>query len=207
LYRRQLTRLNCGVTRPQGYPTSITLNAKRWERGIGGEFTHLPPGSSDSQLSHRFTQPSPGVCATQPTSYVYARVRGALVGNHQRWARTACTRIARYIENESVYRSTTRAVTDAVGVWQGQLVGRHGYIAKCCHRQLWQCQGAYEVAIRFSKPAPTRFPSFPTSLMASSCSTRCCCSSASRKWGVAVSALFSVILISWRWLFTLLGGG
>jgi hypothetical protein len=26
-------------------------------------------------------------------------------------------------------------------------------------------------------------------------------------WGVAVSVLFSVIFILWRWLFTLLGGG
>jgi hypothetical protein len=39
------------------------------------------------------------------------------------------------------------------------------------------------------------------------CSTCCCCSGASRRWGVAVSALFSVIFISWRWLFSLLGGG
>jgi hypothetical protein len=30
---------------------------------------------------------------------------------------------------------------------------------------------------------------------------------ASRRCGVAVSALFSVIFNLWRWLFTLLGGG
>jgi hypothetical protein len=27
------------------------------------------------------------------------------------------------------------------------------------------------------------------------------------RWGVAVLALFSVIFITWRWLFSLLGGG
>jgi hypothetical protein len=36
-------------------------------------------------------------------------------------------------------------------------------------------------------------------------STCCYCSGASRRWGVAVLALFSVIFIFWRWLFTLLG--
>jgi hypothetical protein len=75
---------------------------------------------------------------------------------------------------------STRAAADVVvvlfvgalqvpvtGVWAGWgLVG----VAQCCHRQLWQCKGAYEAAIRFSKPAPTRFPSFPASSMASSCS-------------------------------------
>jgi hypothetical protein len=46
-------------------------------------------------------------------------------------------------------------------VWAGWgVVG----VAQCCHRQLWQCQGAYEAAIRFSKP-PTRFPCFPASSM------------------------------------------
>jgi hypothetical protein len=50
-----------------------------------------------------------------------------------------------------------------------------------------------------------RFPYFPASPMASSSST-CYCSGASRRRGVAVSALFSVIFILWRWLFTLLGG-
>jgi hypothetical protein len=108
---------------------------------------------------------------------------------------------------------STRAAADVVvvlfvgaltGVWAGWgVVG----VAQCCHRQLWQCQGAYEAAIRFSKPAPTRFPYFPASSMASSCSTCCCCSGASRRCGVAVSALFSVIFNLWRWLFTLLGGG
>jgi hypothetical protein len=108
---------------------------------------------------------------------------------------------------------STRAAADVVvvlfvealtGVWAGWgVVG----VAQCCQSQLWQCKGTYEAAIRFSKPAPTRFPSFPASSMASSCSTCCCCSGASRRWGVAVSALFSVIFIFWRWLFTLLGGG
>jgi hypothetical protein len=51
------------------------------------------------------------------------------------------------------------------GVWAGWgVVG----VAQCCHRQLWQWQGAYKAAIRFSKPAPTRFPYFPASSMASS---------------------------------------
>jgi hypothetical protein len=43
--------------------------------------------------------------------------------------------------------------------------------------------------------------------MASSCSTCCRCSGASRRCGVAVLAFFSVIFDLWRWLFTLLGGG
>jgi hypothetical protein len=64
-----------------------------------------------------------------------------------------------------------------------------------------------EAAIRFSKPAPTRFPSFPASSMASSCSVCCRCSGVSRRCDVAVLAFFSVILCFWRWLFTLLGGG
>jgi hypothetical protein len=46
----------------------------------------------------------------------------------------------------------------------------------------------------------TRFPYFPASSMVSSCSTCCCCSGASRRCGVAVSALFSVIFNLWRWL-------
>jgi hypothetical protein len=108
---------------------------------------------------------------------------------------------------------STRAAAEVVvvlfvgaltGVWVGWgLVG----VAQCCHRQLWQCEGAYEAAIRFSKPAPTSFPSFPASSMASSCSTCCRCSGVSRRCGVAVLAFFSVILCFWRWLFTLLGGG
>ena len=108
---------------------------------------------------------------------------------------------------------STRAAAEVVvvlfvgaltGVWVGWgLVG----VAQCCHRQLWQCEGAYEAAIRFSKPAPTRFPSFPASSMASSCSICCRCSGVSRRCGVAVLAFFSVILCFWRWLFTLLGGG
>jgi hypothetical protein len=67
------------------------------------------------------------------------------------------------------------------GVWAGWgVVG----VAQCCHRQLWQCQGAYEAAIRFSKPAPTRFPFLPHlqwRLLVNS--TSCCCSGASRRWG------------------------
>jgi hypothetical protein len=69
---------------------------------------------------------------------------------------------------------STRAAADVVvvlfvealtGVWAGWgVVG----VAQCCHRQLWQCKGAYEAAIRFSKPAGGAWPFRPFSLSFSS---------------------------------------
>ena len=67
-------------------------------------------------------------------------------------------------------------------------------------------QQALTLTQQSSSRLPARNAEFRGSL-ASSCSTCSCCSGASRRWGVVVSALFSVIFILWRWLFTLLGGG
>jgi hypothetical protein len=87
-----------------------------------------------------------------------------------------------------------------------QLVSREVWVAvrprSLCPAIRTAADGVVAVAARPRRDMPNL-----EDPMASSGSTCCCCSGASRRWGVAVSALFSVIFICWRWLFPLLGGG